>query len=140
MRLPKSLALDCCKSLAHLQIAVVTRQYRFRARACHGDVHFDILQRVRNCCRVWSVAHSPLQPNWTASGADRGVVRLWHDRTLRGGSTTLVPAGGAAVCGVEFCSEDANLLAVACADTCSYIYDLRNRCRDGTHCMQVAII
>ncbi len=65
----------------------------------------------------------------TASGADDGVVRLWHDRALRGGhSTALVPAGGAAVCGVEFCGQDANLLAVACADTCSYVYDLRNRC------------
>ena len=80
------------------------------------------------CCSVWSVAHSALQPNLTASGADDGIVRLWHDRALRGGSTALVPAGGAAVCGVEFCDEDSNLLAVACADSCSYVYDLRNRC------------
>ena len=89
---------------------------------------------------MWSVAHSPLQPNLTASGADSGVVRLWHDRTLRGGSTTLVPAGGAAVCGVEFCSEDANLLAVACADTCSYVYDLRNRCSGATHWLYCPLI
>ena len=82
------------------------------------------------CFRVWSVAHSALQPNMTASGADDGVVRLWHDRALRGGhSTALLPAGGAAVCGVEFCGQDANLLAVACANTCSYVFDLRNRCR-----------
>ena len=87
------------------------------------------IQKAFTCrCRVWSVAHSALEPNWTASGADNGVVRLWHDRALRGGSTALIPARGAAVCGVEFCGEDANLLAVACADSCAYVFDLRNRC------------
>ena len=70
-----------------------------------------------------------LRPNLTASGADNGVVRLWHDRTLRGGSTVLHPAGGAAVCGVDFCREDENLLAVACANSCAYVFDLRNRCK-----------
>ena len=69
-----------------------------------------------------------MQPNLTASGADNGVVRLWHDRALRGRSTALVPAGGAAVCGVDFCGEDANLLVAACADSCAYVFDLRNRC------------
>ena len=76
--------------------------------------------------RVWSVAHSVLQPNLTASAADDGVVRLWSQRNLCGPSTALVPARGAAVCGVEFCAQDSNLLAVAGCDSSAYVYDLRN--------------
>lgn len=41
----------------------------------------------------------------------------------------MVPSAGVAACGVEFCSDDANLLAVASADCSAYIYDLRNRYR-----------
>lgn len=77
--------------------------------------------------RVWSVAHSKLRPNLTASAGDDGVVRLWHERNLSGGSSAMMPAPGIAACGVDFCMQDSNLLAVASADCNAYIYDLRYR-------------
>lgn len=61
----------------------------------------------------------------TASAGDDGVVRLWHERNLSGGSSALTPSPGVAACGVDFCMQDANLLAVASADCNAYVYDLR---------------
>lgn len=79
--------------------------------------------------RVLSVAHSRVHPGLFATAAEDGVCRLWGGPTAcgrRGPLATLRPATGTAVCGVDFCGSDGNLLALASANGRAYVYDLRN--------------
>lgn len=76
-------------------------------------------------CRVWSVAQSSLRPHLCASASDDGTARLWAGRGLAEAAGTIVLPRGGAICGVSFCSDDEHALALAGADCCAYIYDLR---------------
>ncbi|BDA50225.1 probable WD repeat-containing protein RUP1 [Coccomyxa sp. Obi] len=78
--------------------------------------------------RVWSVAQSSLRPHFCASASDDGTVRLWAGRGLAEAAGTIVLQRGGPICGVSFCPDDEHALALAGADCCAYIYDLRKMC------------
>ncbi len=75
--------------------------------------------------RVWSVSHSHLRPHLAASGSEDGTVALWAGQGLQQIAARLRPSGKAAITGVQLSPFDENAVAVACADTCAYLYDLR---------------
>ena len=77
-------------------------------------------------CRVWGVAHSNLTPHLAASSSSDGTCKLWSGPNLAQRAHCLEPGHGAAVCAASFCSVDANLIALASADACAYIFDLRS--------------
>ena len=71
------------------------------------------------------MAHSSLLPYTVASAASDGTAKVWSGPQLAQLAHTLCPAQQAAVCGASFSSVDPHLLALACADSCGYVYDLR---------------
>lgn len=76
-------------------------------------------------CRVWSVAHSSLRPHLCASASDDGTARIWAGRGLAEAAGAISLPRRGAICGASFCSEDENALALAGADCCAYLFDLR---------------
>lgn len=75
--------------------------------------------------RVWSIDYSRSTPGLSASGADDGTVRLWaasSDHSVGAIRTE----SGRPVCSVEFSPESERLIAVASADSCVYLHDLRS--------------
>lgn len=52
-------------------------------------------------------------------------MRLWAGRGLADAAGVITQPNGSAVCGVSFCSEDDNAIALASADCHAYVYDLR---------------
>ncbi|EIE23238.1 WD40 repeat-like protein, partial [Coccomyxa subellipsoidea C-169] len=76
--------------------------------------------------RVWSVAHSTLRPHLCASASDDGSARIWAGRGLAEASGVITLPRRAAICGVSFCADDEHALALAGADCCAYVFDLRN--------------
>jgi hypothetical protein len=71
------------------------------------------------------VAHSQLRPHLACSTSDDGTARLLAGRGLAQGAGLLrLPAGGP-ICGAAFCPEDEHALALAGADACGYLFDLR---------------
>ena len=72
------------------------------------------------------MAHSRQRRHLCASTSEDGTARLWAGPGLASVAATLAPAPGWALCGVDFCGDDANLLALACANQRAYVYDLRN--------------
>ena len=75
--------------------------------------------------RVWSVAHSLLRPHLACSTGDDGTARLHAGRGLATPAGCLALPRRGPVCGGAFCPEDEHLLALAGADRCAYVFDLR---------------
>ena len=83
--------------------------------------------------RVWSVSHSHCRPHLAASGSEDGSAAVWGGQGLRhiiarvcpSGSSGNSTGGGAAVTGVCLSPFTDTALAVACADSRAYLYDLR---------------
>ncbi|KAG2432743.1 hypothetical protein HYH02_012877 [Chlamydomonas schloesseri] len=75
--------------------------------------------------KIWSVAHSHRSPHLAASAADDRTARLWAGRGLAACVATLQPNPRASVCCVDFSPEHDHLLALACSDRVSYLYDMR---------------
>jgi WD40 repeat protein len=71
------------------------------------------------------VTHSLLRPHLAASASDDGRAVLWAGAGLAGEVGAARPAGGASVTAVHLSPHDENLLAVGCADSAAYVYDLR---------------
>ncbi len=74
---------------------------------------------------MWSVAHSSLRPYLCASASDDGTARIWAGRGLAEAAGEISLPRRGAICGASFCSEDENALALAGADCCAYLFDLR---------------
>ncbi|KAJ0534061.1 putative transcription factor WD40-like family [Helianthus annuus] len=75
--------------------------------------------------RVWSMDYSNhLGSVVGASGSDDGTMQMWDPRHESGKCVAAVQFGGP-VCCVEFSSFNGTLLAVGCADTRAYVYDVR---------------
>jgi E3 ubiquitin-protein ligase RFWD2 len=86
--------------------------------------------------RVWSVSHSQSKPHLVASASEDGSVIFWAGNFLAEVVGKLTPnpnlakSGGncnhcTAVTAVQFSPFDEYGLAVACADSRAYVYDLR---------------
>ncbi|KAG2496549.1 hypothetical protein HYH03_005372 [Edaphochlamys debaryana] len=75
--------------------------------------------------KIWSVAHSSAVPHLAASAADDRVARLWQGRGLETCVAELQPNPRASVCSVDLSPGEGNLLALACSDRVSYVYDMR---------------
>jgi E3 ubiquitin-protein ligase RFWD2 len=75
--------------------------------------------------RVWSVCHSKLRPHLAATASDDCTAKIWAGRGLAAAVATIRLPGTPAVCGVDFCGWDENLLSLAAADHCVHLYDLR---------------
>ena len=81
------------------------------------------------------MAHSSLLPHTVASAAGDGTVKVWAGPQLGQLAHTLRPARQAAGCGVCFSSVEPHQLALASADCCAYVYDLR-RAQEPLHVRQ----
>ncbi|KAL3152751.1 hypothetical protein ABBQ38_012338 [Trebouxia sp. C0009 RCD-2024] len=75
--------------------------------------------------RVWSVAHSQIEPSLGMSTSDDGTARIWSGSAPSKSVEVIRPHPSAPVCDATFCSYDANLVALASADRNAYVYDLR---------------
>lgn len=75
---------------------------------------------------MWSITHSTTTPHLVASAGSDGTCKIWSGPGLAQRAHCLEPGHGAAICSASFCSADANLIALAGADSCAYIYDLRS--------------
>ncbi|KAG2424615.1 hypothetical protein HXX76_014340 [Chlamydomonas incerta] len=75
--------------------------------------------------KIWSVAHSSRSPHLAASAADDRTARLWAGRGLATCVATLQPNPRASVCCVDFSPAHDHMLALACSDRVSYLYDMR---------------
>jgi E3 ubiquitin-protein ligase RFWD2 len=89
--------------------------------------------------RVWSVSHSQSKPHLVASASEDGSVIFWAGKFLGEVVGQLTPnpnpkpnpaksgfgPGACAVTAVQFSPFDEYGLAVACADSRAYVYDLR---------------
>lgn len=88
--------------------------------------------------RVWSVSHSQSRPHLVASASEDGSVIFWAGKFLGEVVGKLTPnpnpkpnpgksggPGACAVTAVQFSPFDEYGLAVACADSRAYVYDLR---------------
>eukprot|EP00775_Hariotina_reticulata_P011180 gene11180-11330_t len=75
--------------------------------------------------RIWSVCHSKLRPHVAATASDDCTAKLWAGRGLAAAVATIRLPGTPAVCGVDFCDWNENLLGLAAADHRVHLYDLR---------------
>lgn len=76
---------------------------------------------------ILALAHARTSPSLTASASEDGTVKLWHGASgVAESVATLVLRPHAAACGIDFHPTDAHTLAVAAADACVYLYDLRH--------------
>ncbi|MCO5549313.1 hypothetical protein L7F22_013455 [Adiantum nelumboides] len=74
--------------------------------------------------RIWSVDYSSWFPTLCASASGDCTVRLWTCNCERSVGTIRSP-GNNSLCCAEFSSDGPHRIAVACADSNVYIYDLR---------------
>lgn len=78
--------------------------------------------------RVWSVSHSKLQVGTMASASEDGNVVLWDcNRNVVMKISPHSDIGGSMspITGVQMSPWDANLVSIASASSCGYIYDIR---------------
>eukprot|EP00897_Mesotaenium_endlicherianum_P005254 jgi/Mesen1/4757/ME000242S03932 len=75
--------------------------------------------------RVWSLDYSRASPHLCASASDDGTVRLWSAPQEDSAGVIRV-ASRRPVCCAEFAPGSDRLLALACADSHVYMYDLRS--------------
>ena len=77
------------------------------------------------CHRVWSVAHSRVDPSLGMSTSHDGTAKIWSSGNPQHTVGVIRPNPLAPVCNATFCDYDQNLIALASADHNAYIYDLR---------------
>lgn len=82
----------------------------------------EISQFEAHAKRVWSVDFSRLDPMQFASASDDATVKLWNINHEDPVACLRVPANA---CSVQYSPQSAMLLAVACANHNSYIFDVR---------------
>lgn len=75
--------------------------------------------------KIWSIDYSVHEPRLCASASDDGTVRLWTPSSDRP-SATFAPPTGAAVCSASFSPSSPYSVALACADSNLYLFDIRH--------------
>lgn len=74
--------------------------------------------------RIWSVDYSTWYPLLCASASGEGTVRIWTHNSEKSVGVIRSPNGNS-ICCAEFSSREPHSVAVACADSQVYLYDLR---------------
>ena len=83
---------------------------------------FELNQFEDHEKRVWSVDFSQLDPMQFASASDDATVRIWNLQQSSSVACLKTPSNA---CSVHYSPKRATMLAVACANHCSYIFDTR---------------
>lgn len=114
------------------QLDIHSGHYVTDADEHHGHrydacIHKETVVVITIMRRILALAHARASPGLTASASEDGTVKLWHGVSGTAESVaTLVLRPHAAACGIDFHPTNAHTLAVAAADACVYLYDLRH--------------
>ncbi len=83
---------------------------------------FELNQFEDHEKRVWSIDFSQLDPMQFASASDDSTVRIWNLQQSSSVACLKTPSNA---CSVHYSPSRATMLAVACANHCSYVFDTR---------------
>lgn len=83
---------------------------------------FELNQFEDHEKRVWSIDFSQLDPMQFASASDDATVRIWNLQQPSSVACMKTPSNA---CSVHYSPQRATMLAVACANHCSYVFDTR---------------
>lgn len=83
---------------------------------------FELNQFEDHEKRVWSIDFSQLDPMQFASASDDATVRIWNLQQPSSVACLKTPSNA---CSVHYSPKRATMLAVACANHCSYVFDTR---------------